>query len=226
MTVTVRITLNSPTPGFLQVLAHQGCWIYPAEMVTHYGKEVPWHPVGTGPFRLKSFKRGTSLILERNERYWGSDELGNTLPFLDAVRYTFEKDKNVELEGFEKGHLAPWSASCRLNVRGAGHLRRWSLPGAVHRRACPFSSMDSTDGRHLSGARVRKAFSMAIDRQTFVDSVLNGLGGRRGAWRGATGFEDYPYDSSPRTAYDPDGAESLLADAGYPDGRAPSVSCR
>jgi peptide/nickel transport system substrate-binding protein len=220
----VRITLNSPTPGFLQVLAHQGCWIYPAEMVTHYGKEVPWHPVGTGPFRMKSFKRGTSLILERNERYWGSDELGNKLPFLDAVRYTFEKDKNVELDGFEKGHLSmvselPVERTQVLDTYADGRYVVQSTPGmsvqfyGFNRRMAPFQEL-----------RVRKAFSMAIDRQTLVDSVLNGLAVAAEHGVVPPGFADYPYDSVPRTAYDPEGARSLLTAAGYPDGRGlPSV---
>ncbi len=220
----VRITLNSPTPGFLQVLAHQGCWIYPAEMVAHYGREVQWHPVGTGAFRVRSFKRGTSLILERNERYWGSDELGNALPFLDAVKYTFEKDKNVELDGFEKGHLTmvselPVERTQVLDTYADGRYLVQSTPGmsvqfyGFNRRMAPFQEL-----------RVRKAFSMAIDRQTLVDSVLNGLA--VAAERGVVppGFAGYPYDSVPRTAYDPEGARSLLAAAGYPDGRGlPSV---
>ena len=220
----IRITLNSPTPGFLQVLAHQGCWIYPAEMVAHYGKEVPWHPVGTGAFRVKSFKRGTSLILERNERYWGSDELGNMLPFLDAVRYTFEKDKNVELDGFEKGLLSmvselPVERTQVLDTYADGRYLVQSTPGmsvqfyGFNRGMAPFQEL-----------RVRKAFSMAIDRRNLVDSVLNGLAVAAEHGVVPPGFAGYPYDSVPRTAYDPEAARSLLAAAGYPDGRGlPSV---
>ena len=77
---TVAISLTGPWPGFLQVMAHQGCWIHPHELLDHYGAEARWHPVGTGPFRLKSFNKGSALVMERNPAYWGQDESGSPLP--------------------------------------------------------------------------------------------------------------------------------------------------
>ncbi len=214
----IRITLNSPSPSFLQVLAHQGCWIYPAEMVTHYGKEVAWNPVGTGAFRVLSFKRGTSLILERNGSYWGSDEHGNVLPFLDAIRYTFEKDKNIELDGFERGLLTvvselPVERTQVLDTYADGRFQVQSTPGmsvqfyGFNQRSAPFQDV-----------RVRKAFSMAVDRSSLVDSVLNGLAVAAEHGVVPPGFADYPYDSVPSTGYDPEGARALLAQAGFPGG--------
>lgn len=213
---TVRITLTTPYPNFLQILAHQGCWIFPKELVAHHGAEARWHPVGTGPFRLKRFVRGEVLVLERWPHYWGSDEHGNQLPFLDAIRCTFVKDKEEELQQFERGNLSmvyelPVDRTEELLATTAYQLQ--SVPGLT-------VQFYGFDHHHppFNDVRIRRAISMAIDRQSIVDSVLNGLAvpARRGVV--APGFANYPYDSVPELAYDPDRAASLLAEAGHPGG--------
>lgn len=215
---TFRITLDSAWPAFLQLLAHQGCWIYPQELVEHYGAKARWEPVGTGPFRKVEFRVGEVMVLERNQHYWDSDTLGNALPFLDAVRYTFVPDKDRELDEFELGHLSlvyelPVGRTSVLETYEEGRFQVQSIPGLTvqfygfNRSLPPFDNV-----------LVRRAFSMAIDRQFLVDSVLNGLAVPASRGVVAPGFADYPYDSVPDLVYDPQAARSLLADAGYPGG--------
>ncbi|MEX1132638.1 MAG: ABC transporter substrate-binding protein [Flavobacteriales bacterium] len=215
---TFRITLDSAWPAFLQLLAHQGCWIYPQELLEHYGAQARWEPVGTGPFRKAEFRVGEVLILERNEHYWDSDEQGNALPFLDAVRYTFVSDKEQELDQFEAGRLSlvyelPVGRTDVLETYEEGRFQVQTIPGLTvqfygfNRSLPPFDNV-----------LVRRAFSMAIDRQFLVDSVLKGLAVPAGKGVVAPGFADYPYDSVPDLVYDPQAARSLLAEAGYPGG--------
>ncbi|MEZ4789344.1 MAG: ABC transporter substrate-binding protein [Flavobacteriales bacterium] len=213
---TVRITLTTPYPNFLQILAHQGCWIFPKELVAHHGPDARWHPVGTGPFRLKRFVRGEVLVLERWPAYWGRDEHGNKLPFLDAVRCTFVKEKEVELQQFEKGNLSmiyelPLDRTRELMETTAYQLQ--TIAGLT----VQFYGLDHHHPP-FDDVRIRKAISMAIDRQSLVDTVLKGLAVP--AYHGvvAPGFADYPYDSVPELVYDPVQAASLLAEAGHPGG--------
>ncbi|MBX2973102.1 MAG: ABC transporter substrate-binding protein [Flavobacteriales bacterium] len=220
--LTVRITLTTPYPNFLRILAHPGCWIHPKELTEHHGTAAAWHPVGTGPFRIKRFIRGEVLVLERWTGYWGKDEHGNAYPFLDAIRCTFVKDKMKEFDEFEKGNLSviyelPVERTSVLGDATAYQVQTVAaltsqFYGFDHRKA-PFSDV-----------RVRRAFALAIDRESLVDTVLNGFGvpARRGIV--APGFADYPYDSVPALAYDPAEARRLLADAGFPGGAGlPSV---
>jgi oligopeptide transport system substrate-binding protein len=215
---TVRITLTGASPGFLQVLAHQGCWIYPRELVDHHGEEAMWRPVGTGAFMVKTFRRGEALIMERNPGYWGTDEHGNQLPFLDAIRYTFANDKVRELEEFERGHL---SVIYELPVDRTDILENADRKYQV--QSIPSYSVQfygfNTRRKPFDDRRVRRAFTLALNRQLLVDSVLNGLAVP--ALRGvvAPGFSGYPYDSIPVSHYDPDKARQLLAEAGYPGGK-------
>lgn len=214
---TVRITLTAPWPGFLQVLAHQGCWIWPMELPLFHKENALWHPVGTGPFRLKNFRKGEALVMERNPSYWGTDEHGDRLPFLDAVRYTFEKDKGRELEQFEAGRISviyelPVDRTDFLQTTGRYQVQ--TAPGL----AVQFYGFNS---RHapFTDARVRQAFSLAIDRRTVVDSVLGGLAVATTHGVVPPGFSGYPYDTVPSATFDPERARALLAEAGFPGGR-------
>lgn len=213
---TVRITLTHPSPGFLNILAHQGCWIFPPEALTHYGDQVLWHPVGTGAFRVKSFERDVAMVLERNPAYWAKDGDGADLPYLDAIRYTFEADKNKELDAFLTGRLSvvyelPIE---RTEVVTSGKYEVQSIPAlsiqflGLNARRAPFTDI-----------RVRRAFDMAIDKRTLVDSVLDGLAVLADRGVVPPGLSAYPYERIRPWAYDPVGARSLLSEAGYPGGK-------
>jgi len=215
---TFRITLNSPWPAFLQVLAHQGCWIYPPELMAHHGSNAQWHPVGTGPFRVAKAVRNEVLILERHPHFWDQDELGNPLPFLDAVRYTFVANKLTELEEFEKGHLSvlyelPIDRTGALAGFEAGGYQVQTIPGLT----VQFQGFNRSTPP-LDDLRVRKAISLAIDRRFLVDSVLSGLAVPADRGVVPPGFAGYPYDSVPPLRYDPAEARRLLAEAGYRGG--------
>ena len=58
--------------------------------------------VGTGPFKIKTVKEGEAVILAKNENYWKFDEFGNQLPYLDAIKFSFLKEKKAELLEFRK----------------------------------------------------------------------------------------------------------------------------
>jgi ABC-type transport system substrate-binding protein len=67
---TVRFTLAEPRPRFLGSLtASSIAGAQAREVVEHYGDEVAAHPVGTGPFRLKTWVRGHQIVVERNPQY-------------------------------------------------------------------------------------------------------------------------------------------------------------
>ena len=95
---TVEITLTKPYPQFLWVLAMGYTSIYPREAVEHYGAEFRNHPVGTGPFRLKSYNPVYRAVFERNPEY-------REVTFPDP-----ENNPEERWEGWEQdrdaGHLA------------------------------------------------------------------------------------------------------------------------
>ncbi|MEY3475491.1 MAG: hypothetical protein RL087_1949 [Pseudomonadota bacterium] len=67
---TLRIELGVPDPRFVYLLANPGVLGAMArEVVDFYGKDIGDHPVGTGAFRLKSWRRASRIVLERNPTY-------------------------------------------------------------------------------------------------------------------------------------------------------------
>jgi len=67
---TLQFRLEEGRPRFIQTMA--GGDLYGAvarEVVEKYGDQIVAHPVGTGPFRLKSWRRSSKIVLERNPGY-------------------------------------------------------------------------------------------------------------------------------------------------------------
>lgn len=219
---TFRITLTHPNAGFLQVLAHQGCWIHPRQLAEAYGDDLSAHAIGTGPFKLKTYAPGEAYVLERDPDHWDRDEHGNALPFLDAVRITLDPDKNKEMEAFLAGRL-----SCitdvpvertglfkdTMDATGRKRFTVQSVPGS----AVQFYGFN-INARPFNDLRVRRAFSMAIDRRFLVDSVLEGLAVPAEHGLVAPGLPGYPYEAVAGHGFDPAAARALLAEAGYPGG--------
>ncbi|HEX4883051.1 MAG TPA: ABC transporter substrate-binding protein [Casimicrobiaceae bacterium] len=68
---TLRIRLTQPNYVFLYTLAHTPVAAMAREVVEAYGDDLPAHPVGTGPYRLREWKRASKIVLEANPDYRG-----------------------------------------------------------------------------------------------------------------------------------------------------------
>lgn len=221
---TVSITLTHPSPNFLQIIAHQGCWIWPQELLAGYGNALDAHAIGTGPFILHELHPGEAMVLERNPHYWRTDAEGHTLPYLDAVRITFSEDRNAEFDQFLKERV---TALLELPVDRLRDLKDSVDPRSAERRFIMRSTPSLTsqfygfDAYHapFKDVRVRKAIALAIDRRTLADSVLGGFATPALHGIVAPGLDGYPYELVPGVPFDPDSARELLALAGYPEGR-------
>ena len=67
---TLQITVDKPRPRLVYVLADGSVLGGTArEVVEFYGESIPEHPVGTGPFKLKSWRRSSRIVLERNPAF-------------------------------------------------------------------------------------------------------------------------------------------------------------
>jgi peptide/nickel transport system substrate-binding protein len=221
---TVQITLTRPCPNFLQSIAGPGCWIWPKELVDTYGKDLFRHAIGTGPFQVKVSRPEEVVVLERNPNYWGRDDHGAALPFLDAVRITFVPDKEEEIAQFQQGHL---SMITELSLQSIGLLADSVDTRTGKRRFNVFSSPAmavqyygfNASKPPFNDIRVRKAFALALNRHMLVDSVLHGMVVAADHGLVPPGLSGYPYNLVKGIPFDPDSARALLAQAGFPGGK-------
>ncbi|HVZ38914.1 MAG TPA: ABC transporter substrate-binding protein [Candidatus Kapabacteria bacterium] len=223
---TFQIELEKPYAPFLFYLINSLGNIVPHEAVEKYGRDFFRHPVGTGPFTFVSWTPDQDLILSRNPVYWGRDEKGNRLPFLDRLRFTFVKDDKIQFNEFLAGNLnecygiptesfarvfdanrKPQGEFAKYQVQAVPAMLTWYLD--FNNRKPPFDNAD-----------LRRAFNYAIDREKLVKFVLQNSP-YAPAVHGLVPpvFPGYPVDSVKGYSYNPDEAKRLLAKAGYPEGK-------
>ncbi len=223
---TLQIDLNYPFAGFLNIMAHSGLWVYPKEAFEKYGVDMRTKCVGTGAFVVKNIKEGEAVILEKNPDYWGVDKHGNKLPFLDAVKFTFLKEKKSELLEFRKGNLdMVYELPIEMIGDVVGELddakRGGNLPFEM--QVTPAMATHYYGFQHKSelfkNPKVRAAFNYAIDRDAIVTYTLQGEGTPAIYGIVPSSFRDYEFDSLKGFTFDPAKAKELLKEGGYPNGK-------
>ena len=226
---TIEIDLEYSFSGFLNIIAHSGCFIYPKEALDKYGIDMRSKCVGTGPFAVKTIKEGETVILEKNKNYWGVDKDGNKLPYLDAVKISFIKEKKAEMLEFQRGNLDMMyriPIEMYKEIMGSydnANARKndfdiQNVPAlATHIYGMLFT------GNIFNKKEVRLAFNYAIDRNKIVDYILQGEGipGTYGMIPPAETFKKMGFDFSKIKGYDLDleKAKEYLKQAGYPNGK-------
>jgi ABC-type transport system substrate-binding protein len=121
---TLRYTLEEPRPRFLESLAGSDLvGAVAREVVEFYGDKIDGHPVGTGPFRLKSWRRSSQIVLERNPQFRemrydaepAADDAagqailaqfkGRRLPMVDEVRVSIIEESQPMWLAFLNGQI-------------------------------------------------------------------------------------------------------------------------
>jgi oligopeptide transport system substrate-binding protein len=229
---TFVIRLDKPFAPFPNLLAMAYASVVPHEVVAHYGKDFRSHPIGTGPFRFKSWNENVSLILLKNENYW-EWEGGQRLPMLDAVQVRFIRERLTEFTELCQGRLDFVNGidkatkdevfDSRGQVKESYQKRfRFQMSPQLNTEYVAIlvdSTLPAAQGHPLTDRRVRQALNYAIDRQALVAYVLNGNGYPATSGMIPSGMPGFDADSVPGFNFDPDRAARLLAEAGYPGGK-------
>lgn len=181
--------------------------------------------IGTGPYRLLSYRPGDRAELERNESYWG------VKPHWQRVNYRFIPNDGARTAALLSGDVAlieavPTTDAARLRkdvrVRIAETISSRLVYLWLDRsRTGPTPFVQGPNGETLdrnpfTDLRVRQALSMAINRQAIVDRVMEGAAIPSAQFLPPGSFSYVPDLKPP--AFDPEKAKKLLAEAGYPNG--------
>lgn len=165
---TVTLHLKSPFAGLMDALS---LGILPKHLLA--GKDITKAssfnkaPVGTGPYRLASYRKGDSATLRANKRWYGDKphirEI--VLRFVPDASQRLVQLRNGELDG---AFLEPEQVDAAKKVSGTSLLREKTADyrALVYNTRLPL----------LKDKRVRKALDAAIDRSALVSSALHGYG--------------------------------------------------
>jgi oligopeptide transport system substrate-binding protein len=213
---TLQVTLNNPTPYFLQLLDHYS--LYPVHRATieKFGdadqRGTRWtyegNLVGNGAFQLSEWKINRRVVVERNPHYWDAE----SIKLNKIIFYPIENAVTVE-RMFRAGQLhysgtVPADKIATYRERKDPSLHIAPYLGVYFYRI-------NTRIPQLQDKRVRRALGMTIDRDKISQRILKG--GQIPAYTitppGTMGY--YPKSD---LAFDPEAARQLLADAGYPNG--------
>ena len=231
---TVYIELNTPRLDALQVFLDDNFgFILPPEVIQEKGDVTDWRTlVGTGPFMLIDWVEADSLTFHKNPDYWGTDAKypDNQLPYIDELRVLIMPETPTYIAALRAGrvdyighnmstHLSTIDEADSLlrtnpELRANKYYFRSNQVFAMYVPDPPFDDV-----------RVRRAMQMALDNDTIAATVFKGqaLSTPQGViGRALTDyivpFEEWPEDLQNAYSYDPEGAEALLDEAGYPRG--------
>lgn len=240
---TIQIKLTQPYPQLLNVLAMGFGAAVAKEATDKYGQQGLNHRmIGTGPFRLVSYVAGSRVTLEKNPTYRGGTypsegdeeaknsgllaDAGKAVPFVDRIEFQIIKQDQPAWLQFMKGNLDAANVP-KDNFDGAflnGELRPELVgKGMTVRKEedaviwyLNFNMRDKVVGG--KNVEVRRAISMAIDREEFIRKFLNGRGVKATSMvprviAGSTGRAELVND------YNVEKAKELLTKAGYPGGK-------
>ncbi|NOG69193.1 ABC transporter substrate-binding protein [Roseicella sp. DB1501] len=181
--------------------------------------------IGTGPYRMLAYRPGDRTELARNEAYFRGPEPWERVNYRfignDGARSAALLAGDVDLiDQVPSTDLARLKRESRITVSEIQGLRMIYLVMDRSRQGdVPFVS--DNDGKPLPGnpfndLRIRRALSMAINREALAQRIMEGTAQPTGQWLPEGTFGYNPEVRPP--AYDPDGARKLLAEAGFPQG--------
>lgn len=212
---TLEVRLSQPLPYFPQMVTHSTTFPVPRATVEAYGSDwvLPENMVSNGAYVLTEFVPQEKLVRSRNPMYWDNE---NTI--LETVTKLVISDENVALTRYLAGELdrtdVPAGQFPRLSAQYPEQAV--SVP-----QACSYYYMfNLRDGapEELQDPNVRKALSLAVDRDIIVENVL--AGGQKPAYTfthwATAGFETPNIPMASMTQAERNAlAQELLTEAGY-----------
>ncbi|MFC0408008.1 ABC transporter substrate-binding protein [Roseomonas elaeocarpi] len=223
--LTVHFHTNGPYPLLPSDLAQ----IEMLDRETHQGAATEDFnslkvAIGTGPFRVVSYRNGDRIEYERNDNYFGEKPVWQRVTYRmitnDGARTAALLSGDVDfIDQVPTSDIAKLRNDSRVRMSEIAGLRLIYLYLDHLHDSSPL--ITSADGaplpkNPLKDVRVRRALTLAIDRQAIVDRVMEGAAAPTGQFLSIGAFGSLPDLQAPRVNVEE--AKRLLAEAGYPNG--------
>ncbi len=164
---TLQVTLNKPTPYFLEDLTTSIFFALNQKLIGQYGQKnwiqhVEGTGVGTGPFIVKTWNHNVQMVLVPNPHYYGNKTK------LTEVDMSFIKENSTAFKAYRAGQYAfVW------NLIPEDQLQAESMPGFMRKSLLQTDLIFFDSSRPpFNNVAVRQAFAYALDKKTLVHAVF------------------------------------------------------
>ncbi len=197
----VTFHLKRPQPSLLSMLATGWTPMYPCHVSP---AQMRQHPIGTGPFKFVEFKPNQSITVARNPNYWKPGK-----PYLDGIEYRIIPDVSTRLLSFLAGNEDAYIGVTMPQLKDVKRQSPEAICDTFVANVAR-SMLVNRDAAPFDNAQLRRAISLTIDRQAFVDIIADGQGAIGGIMQpppeGVWGMPPYAMRNLP--GYDTDIAAS------------------
>jgi peptide/nickel transport system substrate-binding protein len=205
----VTFTLKTPDGEFPKSLTD-----YRTLMLSKDTKTPKSELIGTGPFMLVSSAAESGAVLKKNPTYWGKDDKGQQLPYVDGLQFVYSPDTAGQIQGLQGGSV-DWvgglTSELKQTVEANPSLKTISTPTNY----C-FELQIRTDQAPGDKLAFRQAIMAGTDRKAIIDLVAPGMADAGNGTLVGPGYKDYYL--SDQVAYDPAKAKQLMSTAGLSGG--------
>src|SRR5881628_3837288 len=213
-THTLRVHLKTPNALFPQNVAEPVAIVFAREVLEEDG-DLKKRLIGTGPYVLKEHTRKVRVVLQRNPDYFDAGR-----PYVDEYVILSAPDSATRTAAFRTGQSDFLPLQSPSEVEAVRKTNPAALVQALTPSITPFGLTLAQDRAPFNDVRVRRALSMAIDREKQVDTVYEGHGIVTAGvpWIYYQDAKPTAKDLGPWWQYRPAEAKRLLAEAGHPNG--------
>ncbi|CCG86761.1 glutathione ABC transporter substrate-binding protein GsiB [Erwinia piriflorinigrans] len=205
---TVKVTLKQPFSAFINNLASPAAAMISPEALKKYGKDIGFHPVGTGPYQFVAWNQTDFVKVAKFSGYWKPG-----YPKLDSITWRPVVDNNTRsamLQTGEANFAFPIPFEQAKLLEKNSKLNLVASPSIMQR----YISFNVTQ-KPFDDPKVRAAIGYAINREALAKVAFAGYA------TPATGIvpPSIQYAQQyPAPEYNPAKARELLKEAGYPNG--------
>ncbi|AML59326.1 Dipeptide-binding ABC transporter, periplasmic substrate-binding component [Serratia rubidaea] len=206
--LTVKIVLKTPFSAFINNLAHPAAAMISPAALKQYGKQIGFHPVGTGPYQFETWNQTDFVKVKKFAGYWKAGQ-----PKLDSITWRPVVDNNTRAAMLQTGEAdfafpIPYEQAKVLEKNAKLNL---VVAPSIQQR---YISMNVTQ-KPFDNPKVRQALNYAINKEALIKVAFAGYaapaqGPLPPTIDFAARYQPWPYD--------PAKARELLKEAGYPNG--------
>lgn len=213
---TLEVTLNAPTPYFIQLMDHYSTFAVHPETLMQFGEMTdrftPWTRVGNivsnGAFVLTDWALNRHIKMAKNPHYWDRENVSLNGVVFYPTENEVSEERMFRVEQLHRTEGVPLDKVPVYRAIANSPYMQDPYLGTYY-------YLINTDREPVNDVRVRKALSMALDRDQLARTVMQEV--VIPAYS-ITPPNTLGYHPPKLFDFDPEAARELLAEAGYPNG--------